>query len=591
MASITVLLASAYVAVGTWWSRQQVETDYRRTVRLVAATLTANLREAVFAHELDGMKLALNEGLAESPDAVYAFVSDRAGRPLAHTFSQHIPGDLTRLAGVHATGGGGEAHWTLGSASGDILHVALPIERGHFGAGYLHLGMSFRPVDERLDSLLFHLGSVMLLGVLLAGLGAALAYRRLARPISALTAAAAQVGDGNLTFRVAAPSRIEDEVALLAWAFNDMAARIESQVAELRVSSLALSDEKTRFRAILEGMIHGVVFYSPDGRLSYANSAARAHWRGVVPVEAATAHADHPEVAQMLRGALEGDEVARRARVRVGSSDLVIHVYSVQRADHEPLGVVEISEDITDQVESARALAEAEKLNVVGQLAAGVAHEINSPLDGAIEVARLLEAGASDPTRTARFARAQKAALQRIAAIIRRLLTYSRRGAPAREAVLLDVVITEAVGLIRHRLERGGIQLALPKAGQADQIIEGDALGLGQVIVNLLSNAIDASTDGGEIRIEVEETQRKIAVRVCDQGPGISTHNASQVFNPFFTTKAVGQGTGLGLAVSRKIISEHGGSFDFVNGPPPWGACFTFRLPWDGTRRASNEAA
>ncbi|MCY3023849.1 MAG: ATP-binding protein, partial [Planctomycetota bacterium] len=282
--------------------------------------------------------------------------------------------------------------------------------------------------------------------------------------------------------------------------------------------------------------------------------------------------------------AFEAVTAGRTARARVscqlGARDLVVLISPALGPNGEPLGVIEITADVTEQIEAERAMAHAEKLNVVGQLAAGVAHEINSPLDGAIEASRIMERNASDPGKVSRFAKAQRAGLERIAAIVRTLLTFSRRPKtqeyrPIQAAKLLQ----EAQAILKHRLSQKHVTLAMPDLTSSELLVNGDELSLVQVLVNLINNALDVTPEKGTIQIGVQARTDRVDISVTDQGPGIPPDVAPRLFTPFFTTKDVGRGTGLGLATSRNIAEAHGGSIEFVNLAPPWGARFTLHLP------------
>jgi signal transduction histidine kinase len=269
----------------------------------------------------------------------------------------------------------------------------------------------------------------------------------------------------------------------------------------------------------------------------------------------------------------------RLVRERRGERALDVFVSTLSDDRGDLLGLIELSVDMTGQEAQARSLAHAEKLNVVGQLASGVAHEINSPLDGAIEAARIIGGGELTPEELKNFARAQQSALERIAVIVRRLLTFSRRERTTRERVSARDTIGEAVELVRHRLSRGRLELAITGSEDVPDHIDCEALELSQVVVNLLSNAIDASPPGGVIRIEVTGREGWVEIVVSDQGPGVPDKATDRIFTPFFTTKEVGKGTGLGLAISKNIVENYGGRIEFENGPPPWGASFRVKLP------------
>jgi len=332
-------------------------------------------------------------------------------------------------------------------------------------------------------------------------------------------------------------------------------------------------------------MMHGVIFYQPDGSVSYGNHAAKEHWGldAESPVDGRMLSRDaHSQVSEAVKRILAGQGENYHAQLQIGGRTLDLSVSSIRRENGELLGVVEISVDITEEINYNRALAHAEKINIVGQLAAGVAHEINSPLDGAIEAARIMEKGemARDETRT--LAKAQRAALERIAVIIKRLLTFSRKEQALKRPLAIWPVITEALEMVKYRVARKGISIEMPEPSNRKYVIEGEELELSQVMVNLLNNAVDANPEGGWIKINLSCSPGEVVVSITDRGPGIPEESRDRIFTAFFTTKDVGKGTGLGLAISKNIVEQYGGRITFANEAPPWGATFSVHLPWNG---------
>lgn len=582
VAGIATILAAGYMVAGIWFANISLEREFEQNADLTTASLASSLIEAMLTSEFHKIPDLLDNSAKANPNIVYSFVTDIDGNPVAHTraFASGIPGDLLRLAQEHVKNKGGHGAYVLRTEAGDVYHLVYPLT-GKPG-GYLHLGFSFKPVDVKLRSAARHLIASMLAGLLLSTLGAGLVYRRMAQPLLALTSAAADLGEGDLTRRVHYEGRRDDEVSLLAQSFNHMADRLQGQLTELLSSRNELADEQARVQAILDGMMHGVIFYNPEGVVSYLNAAAKRHW-GLSELAARESyeflHAQEPEVVQALECAAMDKNLSRRRQVRRGDRILELFVRALHRPGRGFLGIMEISADVTEQEASTRALAHAEKLNVVGQLAAGMAHEINSPLDGALEAAKMFENENLPRDEFRKFARAQKTALERIAAIINRLLTFSRREQAAVGSAALGPALSEAVELIAYRLKNAGLRLLAPDPSGLSQIVMGESFELSQVFVNLLSNAIDASPAQGEIKLEVNAGESQVEVSVVDQGPGIPEEAETRIFTPFFTTKEVGKGTGLGLAISKNIVEQIGGAIHFNNEEPPWGARFTVRIP------------
>jgi signal transduction histidine kinase len=209
--------------------------------------------------------------------------------------------------------------------------------------------------------------------------------------------------------------------------------------------------------------------------------------------------------------------------------------------------------------ESRRGLVIAQRLAATGTLASGIAHEINNPLGGMLNAALRLrkeakEAG--DAART-RYLTLLVQGLERIQEIVRRVLQFSPRSVAPQRIRLQDVVMS-AAALAEHRAQRSQVKIELEGA---DAWVLAGPGELQQVFLNLFINACDALSErGGTVRVRVHERADKIVIEVADDGPGMTEEECERAFDLFFTTKEVGQGTGLGLSVAHHILSQHSGS-------------------------------
>jgi signal transduction histidine kinase len=262
----------------------------------------------------------------------------------------------------------------------------------------------------------------------------------------------------------------------------------------------------------------------------------------------------------------------------------------------QPLHVLLVY-DVSERVAMERALKEKDRLAALGMLAAGVAHEVNTPITGISSYAQLLlsDTAESDP----RYALLKKVERQtfRAARIVNNLLELARERQRERHPVAILQLLRESVELLDDRLERGRVELAweLPPGAETLRVLGCDGE-LQQVFTNLLTNALDAmAAMPGEaparLRIGVAAADGQVIVKVQDSGPGIPPEQLATVFQPFFSTKLHRGGTGLGLAISQEIVLRHGGRLG-VESPPGRGACFTVELPrHPGTAAAGDAAA
>lgn len=223
-----------------------------------------------------------------------------------------------------------------------------------------------------------------------------------------------------------------------------------------------------------------------------------------------------------------------------------------------------------------------EKLAALGRMAAGVAHELNSPLTGIVTFSHLLSNRIPPEDKTAiEDLQVIIEQAERCSSIITGLLGFSRSMPAEKGVVDVNRTIEYALNIVRNQSKFHNIKIvkdlqpSLPK-------IKGDSSQIEQVFLNLLINSADAMDDRGNIIIKAVEVDRKednyIEIEFADSGPGIPEEYRGQIFDPFFTTKPVGKGTGLGLFVSHGIIQNHGGQMTVKN-KPAMGASFFIRLP------------
>jgi signal transduction histidine kinase len=243
----------------------------------------------------------------------------------------------------------------------------------------------------------------------------------------------------------------------------------------------------------------------------------------------------------------------------------------------------ELEQRVADKTRELRqaedALLRARSLAAVGNLGAGMAHEINNPLTGILGIAQLLLADlpAGAPERALVGDLENQA--QRIRAIVKNLLELSdtERGA-GEQAVDLNAVVTDALALSRPELERGKIEIVTQLAGKLPAV-RGDAARLEEVVIELCENARRAMPKGGTLTIATSTPDDKlVALRVTDTGGGIAREHLEKIFDPFFTTKMHWRATGMGLTMVHKVVEQHRGSIA-VDSPPGRGASFTLSFP------------
>jgi PAS domain S-box-containing protein len=240
-------------------------------------------------------------------------------------------------------------------------------------------------------------------------------------------------------------------------------------------------------------------------------------------------------------------------------------------------GTLVVIENVTERAQLEQQLLEREKLSSIGLLAAGVAHEVNTPLAGISSYAQMLlqQVQDNDPKRKL----LEKIHLQTVRAsgIVNNLLNFSRTGDAQFREVDINRVLDDTLQLLEPQLRSAKFKIVC-NYGEHLQPAYGSATKLQQVFMNLILNARDAMPNGGRLTVHTRAVDTSLVIDFRDTGVGIAPENIARIYDPFFTTKEVGQGTGLGLALSYGIIQEHNGRI-FVESRPGEGAHFTIKLP------------
>jgi PAS domain S-box-containing protein len=249
--------------------------------------------------------------------------------------------------------------------------------------------------------------------------------------------------------------------------------------------------------------------------------------------------------------------------LKQGGTDATLNIAIAPLISREgdQIGRLIIFDDITDRAELERRLVQADKLSSIGLLAAGVAHEVNTPLAVISTYAQMLAKQISGDAQKAPLL--EKIARQtfRASEIVNSLLNFSRTSPREFIAVDLNKVARETVTLVEHQLTQAHIEVNLALDQNLPKI-KGNAGKLQQVLLNLILNARDAMDSGGRLAISTRASDGLVHMTVADSGAGIAPENLSRIFDPFFTTKTAKKGTGLGLSVSYGIIREHGGEIE-----------------------------
>ncbi len=338
---------------------------------------------------------------------------------------------------------------------------------------------------------------------------------------------------------------------------------------------------------ILESLDSGIVVLDLEGRIVRWNRAMEGlYGRARAEVLAKPLDSVFPEAfLEALRGSLvlgDHDQIAHVYKLHLpaadGRSQMVnLSVAPFQTAPGERCGTILILDDITARVRLEEQLQHSEKMASVGLLAAGVAHEVNTPLAGISSYTQLLrgQLDEQDPRQLV-LEKIEKQSF-RAAKIVNGLLNFSRSSGTEFDRVDVNKVLADVLALVEHQLEGSRIRVRRELAPHLPAI-RGNENRIQQVFFNLILNARDAMPSGGWLTLRTHADDDTVVVEVSDTGHGIRREHLRRIYDPFFTTKGIGKGTGLGLSVSYGIVQEHGGAI-FVESDPGQGTTFQVALP------------
>ena len=262
---------------------------------------------------------------------------------------------------------------------------------------------------------------------------------------------------------------------------------------------------------------------------------------------------------------------------RLNEATLNIAITPLVSKDQERIGRLIIIDDVTDRAELEQRLVQADKLSSIGLLAAGVAHEVNTPLAVISTYAQMLAKQVAEDSQKSLIL--EKIAKQtfRASEIVNSLLNFSRTSTTSYGGVSLNKIVQETLSLLEHQFTKAGIQIHTDLDPDVP-LVHGNGGKLQQVFLNLFLNARDAMGAGGTLEVRSWAEGLGARVEVSDTGHGIAPENLHRIYDPFFTTKGAKKGTGLGLSVTYGIIQEHGGSIE-VSNRRGGGATFRVELP------------
>ncbi len=508
-------------------------------------------------------QLAMNIKYSDD-EVVYVYITDANNNVLTHTFNGSFPSELLATTDNST---GSQVRGTKWEYVTDYKAQLV----GNM-TGFVHVGMNRRPINNRIANAT----RINIINILIEGLlGIMMAYiagNYVTKPIRTLVKGAEEIGQGNLGYQIEPDSK-DDDIQALSNAFNRMSYNLNNSISELRKLSVAVEEAPD-----------GIRITDPDGYIIYSNKATE-NILGFSPEELKGKHVSELNIApdfgnKVIIPAIKktGSWTGELIQKRKDGREIPIWLSSsmVRDSKGEPIAIVGIIRDMTDQKEKEqleKQLLQSDKLATIGQLAAGVAHEINNPLGNISLYTQMLLKKTRDENTKEKLTIINDEA-NRAALIVKELLDFSRQS----ELKLTRIDINKEIGKVLSIMAPQLKDIKVTTELEPVPNILADSSQIQQVIMNLLKNSIQSITENGEIVIKTATENNYVVSNISDNGCGIPKENLGKIFDPFFTTKEKGKGTGLGLSISYGIIKRHNGSIE-VKSEVGKGTIFTIKLP------------
>ncbi len=361
--------------------------------------------------------------------------------------------------------------------------------------------------------------------------------------------------------------------------------KLEEAYHTLEERAIQLVNIQDYTQAILRSITSAVLTVGPDGSVTTANLAAERmlgmREEDMVPRRLPVLFRDDGGIERALQRILDGRTpklvMDSQAVTRAGRTmHIRVAVSRMRDVGGREFGAVVTMEDVSEVRALTDQLIRADRLAAMGELTAGVAHEVRNPLGIIRASVQLLEDTGVHPARMLEATRVMKMEIDRLDRVIKALLDFGRPSAPTLRPTNVEDVVADVVLFTRQFAGQAKVEIETGRAAEPPPVAA-DPDQLKQVLVNLVSNAVQAmDPGGGKIGIQVWDDDAFVFISVTDDGPGMEPEVLDKVFDPFFSTK--NSGTGLGLTIVHRIIDQHGGRIEVVSEPGA-GTTFTVALP------------
>ena len=465
-----------------------------------------------------------------------------------------------------------------------VLDITVPV----FIAGYemkwgtVRVGLSLERMYRQIRRTQLVLMGIGTVALILGIGGAQIMASRITQPLGQLANVTIAAAGGDLNQRLDIHTR--DEVEDLANSFNTMIREILDQRRQLEQRLDEILGLKAYNDIVLASMTNGLITLDLDSRIVSANSAAQAilglqdrHWQGI---SFRDLWPEDNSFIRLLQKCLKTETPCGNQEISLNTDGekqrtLMVNTSFLENGRGKKMGVVVVINDITEVKALEARMRQSDRLAALGTLSAGLAHEIRNPLSAIKTFVQLLPRKLSNPAFFDKFQTTVPRELNRINDLIESLLELARPPKLAFNTTSLSGCLSQVEDLYRDKLEAANITLEISQEESLPELWA-DREHLVRALSNIVLNGLEAMPGGGKLTVTAEELGGQVVLRFIDTGVGMDVPTKDKIFNPFFTTKETG--TGLGLAMTHKIIQEHGGNIE-VNSVVGKGTTFTLTFP------------
>ena len=640
-----VLLAGILIAIAVSGIVSKALLEEHKN-RGISTTLSFAARSVDSILAIDFLRLnnLVNEAKNSFDDITYAFIIDKKGEILAHTFQGGFPVELKKANIIPLQKKC--SIMLLDTGAGMIYDFASPVFAGKFPIGGVRIGLVRTKLQETRNHLLWSIFASLGISVLISIMVGAALSNQISKPVRRLNLAMKEIMKGNLNV-CAGPRANEncweimecvdqkcpahgafyrrcwylgddpprnrncekpsskncagcsvykknsgDEIQNLAESFDAMAMALKNNLTKLAESKEILEESEKKYHRIFETSIDMLFTIDNCGNFQDVNKA------GLIMIGYDLKNVTNSlNLDDLFLKPFQFDQLVKKIKTKGfvknmecslkinNGMELAVLLSCTASIDENGTisGYDGIIKDITELNNMEQQLLQADKLASIGQLASGVAHEINNPLALILGYVQFMIRNEADNSNLLDDLKTIEKQTRNCKKIVEDLLHFARKSNTKKSLININTIIRDILQVVQHHLELDHIKIKT-EFGQDVPFVRGDAENLKQVFMNLIINAGQSITNNGSIIISTSFVGENILVKIEDTGSGIEPAVINKIFDPFFTTKPTGLGTGLGLSLSYGIIKEHNGNIT-VKSQPGKGSLFLVELPVPKTKK------